>query len=190
MVSTGRKVLAGVLVIVAIVVQVTVVTRLPFPGGVTPDLVLLVVVALALVHGPLGGAVTGFCAGLAADLAPPAVHPIGQYALVLCALGYLCGLARGESERSSVLPFIVAGAGALVGTLLYALVGALFGDARITWATVRSVLWLSVLYDVMVSPFVLFTVVRLDQWVNPEPDDAATSITQRQRFRKYRNMPW
>ena len=45
--------------------------RAPLPGGVAPDLVLLVVVALALSSGPMPGLITGFCAGLALDIAPP-----------------------------------------------------------------------------------------------------------------------
>ena len=47
-----RVVLPVVLLLAALVLQLTVLDRLPLPGGVAPDLVLLVVVALALSSGP------------------------------------------------------------------------------------------------------------------------------------------
>ena len=67
-----RAALSVLLVAAAVVLQLTVVNRLTLPGGGAPDLVLLVVIALALCGGPAAGALTGFCAGLSLDLAPPA----------------------------------------------------------------------------------------------------------------------
>ena len=60
-----RLILSVVLVAVALAAQLTIVNRLVLPGGAGPDLVLLVVVALALTGGPLPGMLTGFLAGLA-----------------------------------------------------------------------------------------------------------------------------
>ena len=50
-----RFLLPVVLLLAALVLQLTVLDRLPLPGGVAPDLVLLVVVALALSSGPMTG---------------------------------------------------------------------------------------------------------------------------------------
>ena len=60
-----RAILSAVLLAIALMLQLTVVNRLPLPGAGGPDLVLLTVVALGLCSGPAAGAVTGFCAGLA-----------------------------------------------------------------------------------------------------------------------------
>src|SRR4051794_37973746 len=60
-------------------------------GGVVPDLVLLVVVAAALAHGSEVGMVLGFGAGLLLDLAPPADHVAGRWALALMVVGYVAG---------------------------------------------------------------------------------------------------
>jgi len=87
------------MVAVALALQVTLFARLPLPGA-TPDLVLLVVVGLALSHGPAFGLVLGFAAGLASDLVPPADHEIGRWAFVLTLLGYLAGSARDDSRPS------------------------------------------------------------------------------------------
>ena len=67
-----RIVVAGVALFAAVLIQLTVVNGLPFPGGGTPDLVLLCVVALGLTGGTQAGLIAGFFAGLALDLAPPA----------------------------------------------------------------------------------------------------------------------
>jgi rod shape-determining protein MreD len=153
-----RLLLSVVLVLAALVVQLTVLNRLPLPGGVSPDLVLLVVVALALSSGPMTGMVTGFCAGLALDIAPPSTHLIGLYALVFCLVGYFCGLIAADLESTVLLPLAASAAGAAGGAALYAGLGILLGNPDITGQAVRHVLPITVLYDVLLSPFVLYGV--------------------------------
>jgi rod shape-determining protein MreD len=72
----------------AVIVQLTVVNRLPLPGGDGPDLVLLLVTAVAVRATPPTGAIVGFAGGLALDVAPPQTHYAGEYALVFCLAGY------------------------------------------------------------------------------------------------------
>lgn len=166
---------ATTLVTLALVLQVSVVARLPFPGEVIPDLVLLVVLSLGLATGPLSGAFTGFFAGLATDLVPPAFHAIGRFALVYCLVGYFAGMAAKDVENSPVLPFFAVATGALGGSLLYVGTGAVLGDPRITWDSVVYALPLSTLYDVLLSPFVLYAVIRL---------------TDRLELAPVRSQPW
>ena len=71
-----RLLISCAVVAVALLAQLTFINRLALPGGTGPDLVLLAVVALALTGGPLPGMLTGFLAGLALDVAPPASHTI------------------------------------------------------------------------------------------------------------------
>ena len=125
----NRMLLSTALVVVALVVQVSVLARLQLPGAV-PDLLLLVVLGLAFVYGHVAGALIGFGAGLLADLAPPADHAAGRYALVLCVIGYLAGLVKPENGqlKSALGPMAVVVAAAIGSTLLYAGVGALVGD--------------------------------------------------------------
>jgi rod shape-determining protein MreD len=159
----NNRLWTALVMVVALVAQVAVANRLPLPGSVTPDLVLLTVVALALVKGAFVGLVAGFAAGLAADTMPPADHTIGRYTLVYCLVGYVCGLVSAEMDRSSVVPFVAVAAGALIGSLLYAGVGMLLGDPRATWAIISRMVPLSVLYDVLASPFVVWAVLRVTQ---------------------------
>lgn len=165
-----RVLLAALLVVAALAVQVTMLARLALPGA-TPDLLLLVVVALALAHGPRFGLTVGFGAGLAADLAPPADHEVGRWALVLTLIGYLAGMARDESRRSAFVPLLVVAAAAAASVLLYGGLGALMDDPNISWPAVRDLLPTAVLYDVVLSAFAVPAVLALAS--RAEPDAAA-----------------
>lgn len=168
---------AALVIVVALVLQVSVANRLPLPGAVTPDLVLLAVVALALVNGPLIGMVAGFGAGVAADIIPPADHTIGRYALVYCLIGYLCGLASEEMSRSSLVPFFAVAAGAVAGTVLYAALGMILGDPRATWPIISRMVPLQILYDVLASPFVVWAVLRVSRRTERERSRGRTDLT-------------
>ncbi|RAY10708.1 rod shape-determining protein MreD [Actinomadura craniellae] len=179
----SRKLTAAMVIAVALILQVSVANRLPLPGAVIPDLVLLTVVALALINGPLLGLVTGFCAGLAADIIPPADHTIGRYALVYCVIGYLCGQASDEMDRSAVVPFVAVAAGALAGTLLYAGVGMMIGDPRSALVILLRVVPVQVLYDVLASPFVIWAVLRVTGRVGRDRTSSGGLSTSAVRYR-------
>lgn len=164
----GRPALAAALLVVALALQVTVLSRLPLPGA-TPDLVLLAVVALALAHGPGFGLVAGFAVGLASDLVPPAEHTVGRWAFVLTMVGYLAGLARVEARRSAFVPLIVVAAAAGSSVLLYAGLGALMSDAHVSWRAVGEILPTTLLYDVVLSAFAVPAVLLLVERVEPDP---------------------
>ncbi|MFO7250297.1 MAG: rod shape-determining protein MreD [Actinomycetes bacterium] len=108
----GSPVIAALLVPL---LQVTVVNRLPFPGAAPPDLVLAAVALVAAARGPVTGTLTGFAAGLAADLLPPADAVTGRSALVFAVVGYGCGLLRRAPVPVTATGGVVAGAFALVG---------------------------------------------------------------------------
>jgi len=155
-----RAVLSVVLLVVALVLQLTLVNRLPLPGAGGPDLVLLVVVALGLTGGPATGAVTGFCAGLCLDLAPPGSYLIGEYALVFCLIGYLCGRLSSAVNRSALLTILAAMGATAAGEALYAAIGMAVSDPQVTWASVQRVLPASVIYDVVLTPIAVYVVVQ------------------------------
>jgi rod shape-determining protein MreD len=172
-----RLILSVVLVAVALAAQLTIVNRLSLPGGAGPDLVLLVVVALALTGGPLPGVLTGFLAGLALDVAPPAGHTVGEYALVFCIVGYGCGRLAGLGEESPALLYVAISAGAAaVGAMLYAALGVMLSDPEVTWASVQHVLPPAVVYNVLLSPFVLFGVAKLNGWLSSSDTVASPSF--------------
>ncbi|MFC8196437.1 rod shape-determining protein MreD [Streptomyces sp. NPDC060006] len=166
----NRMLLSATLVIVALVVQVSVLARLHLPGAV-PDLLLLTVLGLALVYGHVGGALVGFGAGLLADLAPPADHAAGRYALVLCVIGYLAGLAKPENGqlKSATGPMAVVVAAAIGSTLLYAGVGALVGDTTARHVGLSGLLFTAAVYDLLLAPFVVPGIMALARRAENDP---------------------
>jgi rod shape-determining protein MreD len=165
----NRMLLSTALVVVALVIQVSVLARLHLPGAV-PDLLLLTVLGLALVYGHVGGALVGFGAGLLADLAPPADHAAGRYALVLCVIGYLAGLAKPDNGqlRSATGPMAVVVAAAVGSTLLYAGVGALVGDTAARHVGLTNLLFTAALYDLL-APFVVPGIMALARRAENDP---------------------
>ena len=161
-----RAVLSAVLLAAALTVQLTVVNRLPLPGAGAPDLVLLTVVALGFCSRPATAAVIGFCAGLCLDIAPPGSYLIGEYALVFCLVGYLCGRIRGVLDTSAMLAIAGAMAAAAAGEALVALLGLAVSDPQVSWTAVQQVLPSSIVYDVTASPFVLYLVMRAVRWAD------------------------
>lgn len=166
----NRILLSATLVVVALVVQVTVLGRLQLPGAV-PDLLLLTVVALALVYGHVSGALIGFGAGLVADLAPPADHAAGRYALVLCVIGYVAGLVRPDNGRfrSAWGPMLTVVAAAIGSTLLYAGVGALVGDTAARHVGLTGLLFTATLYDLLLAPFTVPFIMALARRAENDP---------------------
>ncbi|MGW6062503.1 rod shape-determining protein MreD [Streptomyces sp. NPDC055189] len=166
----NRILLSTTLIVVALVIQVSVLARLQLPGAV-PDLVLLTVLGLALVYGHVGGALIGFGAGLLADLAPPADHAAGRYALVLCVIGYLAGLAKPETGRlrSATGPLVVVVGAAIGSTLLYAGVGALVGDTAARHVGLGGLLFTAALYDLLLAPFTVPLIIALARRAENDP---------------------
>ena len=93
-----RAIVSAVLLVLAVLIEVTVLAPLPFPGA-TPTLVLVVVVILASQFGASTGAVAGFAGGLLLDIAPPAAGTIGITALLLTVVGYAVGRFAEVDDR-------------------------------------------------------------------------------------------
>jgi len=154
------------LLLLALVLQVALFPMLSFEG-VVPNLALLVVVAAALVRGPEFAAVLGFVGGLAIDLAPPADHVAGRWALALVVVGYLAGRVRQDAGGSAVAAVVTVAACSFVGTSVFALSGMLLHDPAVPVVEALRVIPVAVVYDVLVTPFVLPLVMRLFRRLEP-----------------------
>jgi rod shape-determining protein MreD len=158
--KTARAIVAGALVLVALVLQVAVFPHLAW-DGIVPNFCLLVVVAAALVRGPGFAATLGFFAGLMLDLAPPADHVAGRWALALVLVGYVAGLMRQDTRPSATTVVATVAASSFLGTSVYALSGLVLGDAVAGSGDVFRVILVALLWDVMLTPLVLPGVMRL-----------------------------
>jgi rod shape-determining protein MreD len=168
-VSSARVVLAAGLVVLAQLLDVTVLARSSWPLA-TPDLSLLVVVALALLGGSRSGATVGLAAGLVADLTPPGAGVLGLTAVAYGLAGLVAGRYHRPGERSVVLVLVAAAAGGAAASAVQA-VAALAGGDPLSRA-VESVVG-GVGYAVVASLVVVPLVVVLDRWVEGEPVEVA-----------------
>jgi rod shape-determining protein MreD len=165
-VTAQRIALRVAIVISVVLVQVCIINRMRLPLG-GPDLLVVVVVAFALVGGSQRGAVLGFFAGLMADVMPPTYHFAGELAFAYTVIGYLAGMLE-AGEESSVLTIIGVVAGASVGVVvLYAGLGDLLGNARITADATLHALAGTVVYDVVLAPFVVPLVSAMARRLEP-----------------------
>lgn len=105
----------AVLMLVAALVQISFVTPISIAGG-HADLVLVVLVSLALLRGPMLGAVGGFWAGFVLDIGT--MQPLGLSSLVLTLAGYWTGRFGEATTRNSPHPPLIAAALATVWVAL------------------------------------------------------------------------
>jgi rod shape-determining protein MreD len=148
---------AGLAIAAAVLLQGTVVARLPLPGG-TPNLALLLVVAVGLAAGPSAGLGCGFTAGIVIDLLSN--HPVGLVAVCLALTGFGVGLLEARPVHGTVWFLVVVAVAAAGAQLLYtALIALLAGHVGSALADLPS----TVAYDVMLSPFVVPVVAAAER---------------------------
>jgi rod shape-determining protein MreD len=157
----------------AVVLQLAVVNRAPLPLGAAPDLVLLTVAALAVCTGPMTGMLAGFFGGLALDIAPPAAHLAGEYALVFCLVGYACGRVRNAiiwstGEQTMVVSLTIMGLGVAAGEAGKAALGLMLSDPNVTSPAIKHVLPVAIIYDLLLCPFVYWLISLMLRRPAPE----------------------
>ena len=155
-----------VLVALAVVLQVSLFPHLTW-GGVVPNLALLVVVSAALVRGPQFAASLGFVAGVLVDLAPPADHIAGRWALALVVVGYIAGRARQDVRPSATAVVLTVAASSFIGASIFAFSGLLLRDPLLPVAEMTQVVLVAVVWDVLLTPFVLAAVMLLLRRMQP-----------------------
>jgi rod shape-determining protein MreD len=161
-----RNGLVTVLIGFAVVAQ-TVIFRFVSVDGVVPNLALIVVVVAAISRGSEFAAILGFGTGLLLDLAPPADHVAGRWALALVLVGYLAGRVRQDARSSPMMAVVLVGAASFIATSLYAFSGAVLGDGTLPVDETIRVIVISVLWDLMLAPFLVPVLLWLLDRVRP-----------------------
>lgn len=164
--AAARALVPTLIITLAVVLQVTLFPYLSY-DGVVPNLALLVVVAAALVRGPDFAAVIGFLAGLAIDIAPPSDHVAGRWALALVVVGYLAGRVRHDARTSAIAAVVTVAASSFVATSVFALSGMVLSDPAVPATEALAVIPTAVVYDVLLTPFVLPLMMRLFRRLEP-----------------------
>lgn len=144
----------GTAVLMAVLVQVTLLSRLGIPGA-TPDLVVVTVVAIGLAMGSIAGGVAGLGAAIVLALAAPVPGLLGVHALVYVVIGYLAGMVIDPRDRSIWLIMGLVGLSTAGAVLATATLSAMLGSERVTWDTVPALTLSSALYGVLLAPIVV-----------------------------------
>jgi rod shape-determining protein MreD len=129
----------GALLLVAVLLQLSALSQLGILGG-HPDVVVLVVAAVAYYAGSVPGAAAGFAAGFLLDLLAGAT--MGASSLVLTAVGYSVGRFRELRDPShGLLPVPVGSAATAAWVLAFAAVSLMLDiGARVSALVIRDMI--------------------------------------------------
>ena len=139
----------GLLVIIAVVVQETMISQISI-FGVNADVTPLVVVSIGLLTGSLPGAIVGFFCGLLVDTL--LVQTLGITSLLYIVIGYWSGRVRELRDPSHGLVPLGAGAAATavtgIGmTIIQFLLGV---DSPVSWLLLQQIL-ITVLVNTIIA---------------------------------------
>ena len=164
--NVSRTGVVGIVILLAVLLQVAV-FNLFSVNGVVPNLALVVVVAAAIARGPQFGAVVGFVAGLLLDLAPPADHVAGRWALAFVLIAILAGRVRSDARRSPLAGLATVAICSFVATSIFALSGVVLGDHALPAGEMMQVIGIALLWDIVVAPLLLPGLMALFERTRP-----------------------
>src|SRR6266487_231157 len=149
-----RTLLLGALIALSLVLESTLLAHLRV-GGVHPDLLVIVVIAVAMVDGPVTAATFGFAAGLVS-------------ALVYTVIGFGVGVGRVYvTSSSALLHLLLAGVASFASVWLAGLVLRVFDLS--SWDFLLRAAPLVALYNLLLTPLVYPPVRALLERLEPVP---------------------
>ncbi len=154
-------------VVVALVLQVTLFGHLAW-HGVVPNLCLLVVVAAALSADAPFALILGFVAGVALDLAPPADHVAGRWALAMTLAAFLATRMRQDVKPTATAVVTTVAAASFLATSVFALTSILLADPGMSVGGLLQVVLVAVVWDVLLTPLVLPPLMRFFERCSPQ----------------------
>lgn len=136
-------------------------------AGVSPDLLLAVVICFAILEGPSAGAALGFFGGFLRDLLLDA--PAGLTGLSYLVIGYVVGSVRPYVGSETVfVPAAGVFLGSAAATGLYELLQALLGQRIPPLSRALAVIGLTALYNTILVPFIYPPLKRIASFYRPE----------------------
>ena len=145
-------------VVGALVLQVCLVSQFSIAGA-RPDLMLLVVLAAAFVHGPDDGAIVGFAAGFGIDVFLST--PFGLTAFIYTLVGYAAGSWTAGVVRSAwwIVAPALAGASA-AAVLAQGVIGELLGQDSLQGTSIVAIVLVVSVANLLLAP----VATRLVRW--------------------------
>lgn len=148
------------MVVAAVLVQVAVLPFINIGEGI-PDIIAPTIVVVAMLRGPLIGAVAGFSAGLLVEIAAP-VSTLGVLSLLYLVVGAWCGrYCEREEATTLTAPLVLSVVAAMVVQLGYMVVHLMLGDTMPPADFVGDLLLPTLVLTALLSPPVLLAGRRL-----------------------------
>ncbi|GHT48258.1 MAG: hypothetical protein Ta2G_16920 [Termitinemataceae bacterium] len=142
----------SIFILVAGILQSTLLSRLGMRFYAMPDLALVILVYSAYVNGYMTGQLSGFFSGLVLDALSFA--PLGLNMLIRTITGALVGLFCGKFFLDIVLlPIVLCSAATLLKASLLFLLNILFAGAVPSYSFSSPVLWVEILFNAVCAPF-------------------------------------
>lgn len=160
-----RTLLLAALIVGSLVLESTLLSHLRV-GGVHPDILVIVVIAVAMTDGPVVAAVFGFAAGLTSDLL--FANHVGVSALVYTVIGFGVGIGREYiTSTGTLVHLLLAGVASFASVWLAGLVLRVFDLS--SWDYLVRTAPLVALYNLLLTPLVYPPVRALLQRLEPVP---------------------
>ncbi|MBE7325119.1 rod shape-determining protein MreD [Nocardioides sp. Y6] len=172
--SVVRAVVGGLLVLLALGLQISLFPHLAW-RGVVPNLVLLVVVAAALSCSGRYALVLAFTGGVLMDLVGPADHYAGRWALALVVVAWVAARVRQDARPGTLAVLTTVAACSFIGTSVFALTGLLLRDPVVGVGEMLTVIGVAVLFDLLLTPVVLPLTMRALRRVAPAGAERVTA---------------
>lgn len=156
--------LKGVIIVVALLIQLTLINSITILG-LKPDLIMVVVVVFSLLKGEKEGTISGFASGLLQDIFSTGL--LGINALVKTVIGFTCGILKEKIFYEHILfliPVITFIASLVQSILIFLLLRAFGIEYGLVWS-IKQVALPEALYSSLLSPFIFLLLNKIFQMV-------------------------
>jgi len=150
-------------------------------GGILPDLLLILTVSAAIVHGSEKGSLLGFIVGLMEDLL--FFRILGFYALIYMMIGFLTGfLTRNLSRSLLLLPIAFCAVSSLLsGIFQFVFLRFMRGDIRLGYY-LQNLILPELIYTVLLGVALYPLLIRLNELTEHWDDVNAQKRRLRRRM--------
>jgi len=156
--------LKGAIIVVALVIQLTLINSVTILG-LKPDLIMVIVVVLSLLRGEKEGAISGFAFGFLQDIF--SANLLGINALVKTVIGFTCGILKEKIFHEHILFIIpvITFVSSFIQSILISLLLSAFGiEYNLAWS-IKQIALPEALYNSLLSPFIFLIINKLFQMV-------------------------
>lgn len=154
--------LKATIIVVALVIQLTLINSITILG-LKPDLIMVVVIVFSLLNGTKEGIISGFASGLLLDIFSTGL--LGINALVKMVIGFTCGALKEKIFYEHILfliPLVTFVSSFLQSILVFFLLHAFGIEYSLVWSVNRVALP-EALYSSLLSPFIFLVINKLFQ---------------------------